>query len=202
MKYIVGSAPAPARLHGLELVAVKTTHKQFVGAPAQRQVLTASLVARHKRHPGRVDHGAALDLPELMRIELRQQVVERGADQALVLCCEHAQLFVGGAKIEHFYQRHRAHAAAHTNSDDTQERGGRFRLCHQQATQQAKVASKSMAGCDLTGKGQLHLSHRFLEPPGLYRLEQLVDRLRFKSLHGVLFKGGDKHQHWERLGRA
>ena len=44
----------------------------------------------------RLHHRAAVHLPELLRVELRQQLAQRGADQVLTAGREHAHGFVGG----------------------------------------------------------------------------------------------------------
>ena len=79
---------------------------------AQRQRDLARFVALRAGDGVGAHHGAAVDLPEALVVELRQQFAQRGADQVLALGGDDAHVLVGGLEIQHLVDRHQVHRGA------------------------------------------------------------------------------------------
>ena len=80
------SIRSPARLHLLEQVHELPRDRQFLRPALEQHELALGILAQHAGDGVEVDDGAAMDLPELLGIELGQQVLERRADQRLADC--------------------------------------------------------------------------------------------------------------------
>lgn len=70
------AAAAAGESHSLEEVAVEAAHRQLVGVAAQAQRELAALVARGRGDGVRPHHRAPVDLPEALRVELREQLTQ------------------------------------------------------------------------------------------------------------------------------
>src|SRR5512147_1320556 len=90
------SATPPPCLHLLEQVRVVAADFELVGPAADLYELPTPEVARDAGNGIGVDDRRAMDLPELLGIELLDQFLDRLADQRLEGLCLHARvLFVG-----------------------------------------------------------------------------------------------------------
>lgn len=63
-------------LHLPEQMRIHRADPRLVGPPAQIQRYLAEVIASRTRHARHIDHPAAADLPELIQIELRQQILQ------------------------------------------------------------------------------------------------------------------------------
>ena len=72
-------------LHAFEQMGVHAADGELVGMTAQRQRQLARLVAQCGGDGVAAHDRAAVDLPEAIRIELRLQLAQRGADQVLTI---------------------------------------------------------------------------------------------------------------------
>ena len=69
--------------HGLEAMGVEAADDQSLGPAAQGQRQLAGLVALRDGDRVGAHDRAAVDLPEALRVELRQQLAQRDPDQVL-----------------------------------------------------------------------------------------------------------------------
>ena len=87
-------------------------------------MLLARLVARDGGNGRGAHQGAAVHLPELLRVELLDQLLERGADQVFTLCREHAHVLVGRFEVHNVRHRHQVDLCAVAGLDHVQPRCG------------------------------------------------------------------------------
>ena len=90
--------------------------------PPQLQPQASSLIALGVGNGVGAHHGAAVNLPELLGIELGQQILERGTQQILLLLRQHAQVFVGSLQIHDVMHPHHMNLRAHAGLNDLQRR--------------------------------------------------------------------------------
>ena len=84
----------------------------------------AYAVGEMSGNAGGLHHRATVDLPELLGVQLRQQFLERGADQVLALGRQHAQVLVGRFQHQHLVEGHQVQRVAHAGLDRLQAVAG------------------------------------------------------------------------------
>ena len=89
-------------------MGVQAADRQFFRSAVQRQAQLAHLVARECVKTAGVDHGAPVDLPECIRVQLRQQFLEWRADQVFLRWRQHPHIFVVRLEINHIGDRDQA----------------------------------------------------------------------------------------------
>src|SRR6185503_17147958 len=90
--------PAPATLHLLEQMIEGAAHFEFFIAAPDVHHLMATEVAADLLDGIDADHGGAMDLPELVRVQFFDQLLDRLADQCLEPPRLHQRVLVLGAE--------------------------------------------------------------------------------------------------------
>src|SRR4051812_19587144 len=86
----------PAALHPLEQVGVATAHFELLVVALHADDLAPAQVARDARDEARVDERRAMDLPEQLRVDLVDQLLDRLADQGFERGRLHARVLLVG----------------------------------------------------------------------------------------------------------
>src|ERR1700694_1371686 len=100
-------------LHLLEQVIEGAAHFEFFLAALDMHHLTAAEVAADLLDRVDANHGGAMDLPEFVRIQLIDQLLDRFADQRLETLGLHSSVFVLGAEEQDVAGRDHPDIGAH-----------------------------------------------------------------------------------------
>src|SRR5258708_35802186 len=100
-----GSFDKAPVLHLLEQVPKLAADGELVFAALERQGQMSQLVALRECDVPRVDHGAAVNLPENRIVELLQQFSQRHANDAVALERGHSDRFVFGLEPKNLIHR-------------------------------------------------------------------------------------------------
>ena len=95
-------------------------------ALAQGEREFAHVVAVHNCNCAGPHHSAAVDLPELVRVELGEQVFEGGAQQVFTVGSQDPQVLVGRLEHQHLAHRHHVNLLPHAGLQHLQAGQGFF----------------------------------------------------------------------------
>ena len=129
---------------------------------------------------------AAMHLPELVGIELADQVLQRHADVRVLGRRDDAGVFVLGLEEVDLVHRHDTHGGAHAGGNPFDRLRPRSRPSRRERT---AGRSAGLAGL----QARLKAADGEGEPVALDRFQQIVDRAIVEGLDGEFIVGGDKH---------
>jgi hypothetical protein len=144
-------------------------------------------LAQHAGNRAGVDDGAAVDLPELLGIELGDEILQRRPDQRLGLGQHHARVLGVGLEVDDVVDSDELDLLADGGLDPAQarRRGLPLQTRAQVVEQMGEIGGRR---CELSpnafdGRRQAIRLHR---------LEEVVDGTGLECLHRVLVVGGDE----------
>src|SRR5437762_9395330 len=92
-------------------------HLELFLAALQMDDLAPAEVAAHLIDRVDANHGGAMDLPEFVRVQLIEQLLDRLADQRLETSGLHSSVFVLGAEEQNIARRDHPYRCAHAGLD-------------------------------------------------------------------------------------
>jgi hypothetical protein len=147
------------------------------------------VLAHHVRDRLRVDDGRAMHLPEHVRIEFFQQLLERLADQRFAVARDDARVLEVGLEEQHVGDRDQADLRAHRGLDPAQP--GRVGLAERDRELRQHRLHRCGAG-DRLANARPEPLHRFAQARFRRRFEHVVDRAAFERVDRVLVVCGDE----------
>ncbi len=149
-------------------------------------------------------HGAAMHLPEALRVQLGHQFAQRSADQVLALCRDDAHVLVCGLEVDHLVDRHQMDSGADAGLDHAQP------LCaarlptgtgrREHVAQLRKRLVDLLRRTGTRGEHSLQPGAGPRQTIGLNGLDHIVERRALESLQRVLVVGGNEND--QREGNA
>src|SRR5439155_784267 len=142
-----------------------------------------AVVAIDARDRAQVDDRAAMDLPEELRVELIEELLDRLADQRFSVRGDHLGVLVFGVEVENVVDRDQAHRRPERGLDPLQWAAGVARL------------DLGEYGGEIGGRPLEALLEPFDDlddPVGSHWLEHVVDRALLERGHRILVVGGDE----------
>ena len=180
---------------------MQTADDELFGSAVKLQRNAAALFALGRGDRIGAHHGAAVDLPEATRIEARQELAQRRADQVLARLGDDANVLVGGLEVDDVVDVHHVDGVADADLQHAQRLGrrGGGRCAAGRAEQSAQPLDD---GAELLGRRdigtrrerRLQALDGRLEPRCLHGLEKVVDRRALERLQRVLVVGGDEDE--------
>src|SRR5882762_2826178 len=126
---IDGSQAARMGSHAFEQVGVAAADFQLLGPSLDRHELAPALVADDAGDGARVDQRRTVDLPELRRIELGEELLDGLPDQRFLLRGLHARVLLVGDEEQHVVDRDHLNLVADRGLDPLQPRRRLQFLC-------------------------------------------------------------------------
>src|SRR5208282_2504447 len=179
--YLLGSSGAPGKgrpaaswrrkrraavLHRLEQVGEGAADDKLLRARLEDDDRLVAVVAVDARDGAQVDDGAAMDLPEELRVEFVEELLDRFADQRLALGGDDFGVLVLGVKVEDLVDRNESHRGAERGLDPFQRAA---RIARLELRQDGGEVRRRPV------KALLETGHDFGDALGRGRLEDIVD---------------------------
>src|SRR6267142_2092619 len=180
-------------LHAFEEVGVAPADFKLLRAPLDRHELAAALVADDAGDGARIDQGGAVDLPELLRIELGDQFSYWFTDERFLLGGLHARVFLVRDEEQHVVDRDHLDLVADRGLDPFQPRG-RLELLGEPGQRLLQRVGRGRR----RGEALLQALDGDGEALALGGLQHVVDHALLEGVDRVLVVGGDEDD----LGRA
>src|SRR5258708_3964556 len=180
------AAAARGRSHLLEKMGERTGDDQGLGMVAKADLGLVVEAAAYRGDVIDIDDGGAVDLPELGRVELDEELADGLPDERLRLAGHQPRVFVVRLEEENLLDRDQAHVRAHRGLDPAQVLGGAAAEARGEALDQVLDPRRAR------GEALLQPADGEPEPLLVEGLEHVVDCAALEGLDRVLVVGGDE----------
>src|SRR6059058_197293 len=118
----VADAPGPGydTLHRLEQMRERAADVEFFGTRLQRDQRLIAVVALHASDRAQIDDRSAMHLPELLAVQLVEELLDRLADERVAVTGNDLGVLVLGVEVDDLVDRNQAHRRSERCADPAQ----------------------------------------------------------------------------------